>query len=107
MIRQILAQALATRVKDPRVGFVTITGVSVSKDLSHATARVSVMGSEEERSEAMTGLESASGFLRSVIANSADLRITPELHFVLDRGLEHAHRIDKLLNDIKRNEHHS
>lgn len=107
MIQHVLAQALATRVKDPRVGFVTVTGVSVSADLSHATARVSVMGTDEEKENALNGLESARGFLRSVIASASDLRTTPELHFALDRGLEHANRIDELLTDIKRNERES
>ena len=96
-IHQWLAQALATRVKDPRVGFATITGVKVSADISHATVHVSVMGSEEEKSQALDGLGHARGFLRSILAQSADFRTVPELHFVLDRGLEHAQRIDQLL----------
>ena len=104
LIKQILAHALATQVKDPRVGFVTLTNVTVSPDLSHATARVSIMGTDEEKAEAMDGLEHARGFLRSLLARSADLRITPELHFAIDRGLEHASRIDELPADIKRNE---
>ena len=104
LIRQILAQALATRVKDPRVGFVTVTGVTMSADLSHATARVSVMGNDEEKEQALNGLESARGFLRSVIAGAAELRVTPDLHFALDRGLEHASRIDVLLKDLKPSE---
>ena len=100
-IHQWLAQALATRVKDPRVGFATLTRVTVSADLSHATVRVSVMGSEEEKAQAMEGLGHARGFLRSILAQSADFRTVPELHFVLDRGLEHAQRIDQLLADIE------
>ncbi len=104
LIQQTLARALATQVKDPRVGFVTVTNVTVTSDLSHATARVSVMGTEEEKAAAMDGLESARGFLRSLLARAADLRTTPELHFAIDRGLEHASRIDELLADIKRSE---
>ena len=104
LIRQILAQALTTRVKDPRVALVTVTEVTMSADLSHATARVSVMGSDEDKEQALNGLESARGFLRSVIAGAADLRITPDLHFTLDRGLEHASRLDALLKDLKRSE---
>ncbi len=107
MVQQLLAQALTTRVKDPRVGFVTLTGVTVTSDLSHATVRVSVMGTDEEQAEALAGLEHASGFLRSLLARAADLRITPQLHFVIDRGLEHASRIDALLADIKRAESES
>ena len=102
MVQQLLAQALTTRLKDPRVGFVTLTGVTVTSDLAHATVRVSVMGTAEEQAEALAGLEHASGFLRSLLARAVYLRITPELHFVIDRGLEHASRIDAILADIKR-----
>lgn len=104
LLHRILAQALATRAKDPRLEFVTVTAVTVSPDLSHATARVSIMGTEQELEEALRGLEHARGFLRSLIARSAELRITPELHFSIDRGLEHAQRIDQLLNDINQGE---
>ena len=101
LLRQILAQALATRMKDPRLGFATVTRVEVSPDCSHATVHVSVMGTDEERGETLKGLEHARGFLRSLIARTAELRITPELHFVIDRGLEHAQRIDALLRDVE------
>ena len=107
LIRQILAKALTTRVKDPRVGFVTVTGVTVSTDLSHATVRVSIMGNDHEKAEALDGLQHASGYLRSLLAHSTDLRTAPELHFVIDRGLEHAHRIDNLLAEINREESES
>ncbi len=104
LIQQVLAQALATKVKDPRVGFVTVTGVSVSADLAHATIKVSVMGGDDDKDKAMSGLNSARGFLRSIVAGAADLKVTPDLHFTLDRGLEHASRIDELLANIKRAE---
>lgn len=104
LIQQTIADVLASRIKDPRIGFVTVTSVSVSHDLSHAAVRVSVMGSEEEKATAMEGLESARGFLRSTLAQALELRATPELHFHLDRGLEHAARIDELLDQVKRDE---
>ena len=104
LLQQTLAEALANRVKDPRVGFVTLTGVDVSPDGSHATVRVSVMGTEEEKASAMEGLNSARGFLRSHLAHALTLRTTPELHFQLDRGLEHAQRIEQLLAQLRRGE---
>ncbi len=100
LIQQILGRALTTRIKDPRVGFVTVTSVSVSRDLSHATARVSVMGDDQKKADALSGLQHASGYLRSILAQSTDLRTTPELHFVIDHGLEHARHIDQLLSQI-------
>lgn len=101
LIHQILAEALTTRLKDPRIGFVTLTGVTVTSDLSVATARVSILGDEQQKAEALAGLEHASGYLRSLLARAADLRTTPELRFVVDRGLEHARRIDELLTKTR------
>jgi ribosome-binding factor A len=102
LIQETLAEALATHLKDPRVGFVTLTSVSVTPDGSHATVRVSVLGGEDDKGRALEGLEHARGFLRTHLAQRLALRTTPELHFVLDRGLEHAQRIDRILEDLRR-----
>ena len=104
LIQQVVAQALSTKVKDPRVGFVTVTDVTVSADFTHATIQVSVMGDDDDKEKAMSGLESARGFLRTIVAGAADLKVAPDLHFTLDRGLEHASRINELLASVKRNE---
>jgi ribosome-binding factor A len=103
-IRQVIADALAREVRDPRVGFVTVTGVLVTNDLSHARVMVSVSGDEGQKSRAMEGLQSATGFLRSRAARALTTRIVPELHFELDQGVEHAARIEKLLQSIRREE---
>jgi ribosome-binding factor A len=100
-IRQTVAGFLTGNVRDPRVGFVTVTAVEVSADLGHARVRVSVMGTEEEKAKSLEGLASAARFLRAQVAKELPLRTTPELHFELDRGLEHAQRIDQLLRDLK------
>ncbi|HWP38041.1 MAG TPA: 30S ribosome-binding factor RbfA [Gemmatimonadales bacterium] len=102
LVQAAVADALATEVKDPRVGFVTVTGATVAMDASVATIHVSIMGSDDEKAAAMDGLNSARGFLRSRLARSLALRNTPELHFVLDRTLERAARIDRLLDQLKR-----
>jgi ribosome-binding factor A len=104
LIQESVAAAVATSLKDPRVGFVTVTGVTVSPDGGVATVRVSVMGTEEEKARALEGLESARGYLRSRLAESVKLRTIPELRFELDRGLEHAQRINQILADLKRDE---
>jgi ribosome-binding factor A len=101
LIRETLAEALRERVKDPRVGFLTLTQVTVSRDGSHAHVGFSVLGEEAEKTAALEGLESARGFLRTYLARELSLRTTPELHFRLDRGLEHAARIDRLLSELK------
>ncbi len=104
LVQEALAEALTRGIKDPRVGFVTITGVTMSGDGTHAKVRVSVMGDEDAKANAMEGLTSARGYLRSHLARNLPLRSTPELHFVLDRGLDHAARIDAILDQLKQDE---
>ena|SRR5215210_8628294 len=103
-LRQVITDALARQVRDPRVGFVTVTGVLVTPDLSHARVMVSVPGEETEKERGLEGLQSAAGFLRSRAARALSTRIVPELHFELDRGLEHAARINELLEGLRREE---
>jgi ribosome-binding factor A len=103
-VRQVNADALAREVRDPRVGFVTVTNVLVTNDLSHARVLVSVPGDEGEKTRALQGLQSAAGFLRSRAARALTTRTVPELHFELDKGVEHAARIEELLESIRREE---
>ncbi|HKW41392.1 MAG TPA: 30S ribosome-binding factor RbfA [Gemmatimonadales bacterium] len=100
-IRQTVAAFLTSAVRDPRVGFVTVTAVEVSADLAHARVRVSVMGTEQEKATSLEGVASAARFLRAQLARELSLRVTPELRFELDRGVEHAQQIDRVLRDLK------
>ena len=104
-LRQVITDGLAREVRDPRVGFVTVTGVLVTPDLSHARIMVSVPGEPSEQDRALEGLQSAAGFLRSRAARVLTTRSVPELHFELDTGLAHAARINELLDAIRREEH--
>lgn len=101
LIRQTVAAFLTSNVRDPRIGFVTVTGVEVSPDLAHARVRVSIMGAEQEKARSLEGLASAARFLRTQLAHELRLRTSPELRFELDRGLEHAQRIDRVLKELK------
>ena len=101
-LRQVIADALAREVRDPRVGFVTVTAVLVTNELAHARVMVSVPGDDAARARALEGLESAAGFLRSRAARTLTTRTVPELHFELDRGLQHAARINELLEELRR-----
>jgi ribosome-binding factor A len=101
LVRHVVAEFLTGDVRDPRIGFVTVTAVEVSADLSHATVRVSVMGTEDEKARSLEGLGSAARFLRATLARELRLRTSPELHFLLDRGLEHAQQIDRVLKELK------
>lgn len=96
-----LSELLRTRVKDPRVGFASITRVEVSGDLRHAKIFVSVMGSQEEREETMKGLSNASGFLRHELASRLILRYMPEIVFKLDRSIEEGARMLDLIRQVE------
>ena len=101
VVRQTVSTFLAGEARDPRIGFVTVTGVEVTPDLSHAKVRVSVLGTDAERELSLEGLASAAGHLRSQLARTLATRIAPELVFTLDRGLDHAARIDRVLKELK------
>jgi ribosome-binding factor A len=100
-LRQVITDTLAREIRDPRVGFVTVTAVLVTNELSHARVMVSVPGEEADKERALEGLKSAAGFLRSRAARALTTRTVPELHFELDKGLEHAARINQLLDSIR------
>src|SRR5690242_13523609 len=99
-----LSDLLRTRVKDPRVGFASITHVEVSGDLRHAKIFVSVMGNAEEQAETMKALRHASGFLRHELATRIVLRYMPELVFKLDTSIEEGARILALIQQIEQEE---
>jgi ribosome-binding factor A len=98
--REVLAEVLAREVKDPRVGFVTITGVKVSPDLRHARVTVSVLGEDDEVDRSMAGLASAKGYLRSALGKHLRLKYLPEIEFVLDHQSEDALRLAGLLREV-------
>ena len=97
-IRQVLSDALAGDLKDPRVGFVTVTEVNTSPDLRHARVYVSVLGTDAEREATLDGLRSAHGFLQGRIGGELHLKHTPELRFVYDDTAERAARVERLLD---------
>ena len=99
-----VAEMVSAELKDPRVGFATVTGVDLSVDLHHAKVFVSVLGSAEEQQKSLEGLSSAAGYLRHELAQRLTLRRVPELIFVLDRGEEENARLETLLRKLKEQE---
>lgn len=95
-----LGDILNRKIKDPRVGFVTITDVEVTGDLQQATVYLTILGSEEEKEATLTGLSKAKGFIRSEIGHRIRLRKTPELFFEIDHTIETGNRIEKLIRDL-------
>ncbi len=87
-------------VKDARIGAVTVTDVEVTQDLRHATVFVNVTGDDTRKTEALQGLSSAAGFLRSRLGRELRIRRVPELRFRIDRGYERAARISELLSEV-------
>jgi ribosome-binding factor A len=98
-IHEIVAEALEKRIKDPRLGFVTVTDVRVTADLQHATVFYTVLGDDEERAASATALESATGVLRSEVGRGTGVRLTPTLEFVADAVPENAAHIEDLLRE--------
>jgi ribosome-binding factor A len=99
-IRVILAELMVRQVKDPRIGFATITRVELTSDLHHARVYVSVLGNADEQEKTLEGLSSAAGFLRHEIGHQLDLWRAPELTFILDHGAEAGERIEMLLQQL-------
>lgn len=101
-IQRILGEVIQTELQDPRVGFATVTGVSMTPDLLRANVRISVMGSDDDRKATMRALEHARGFLRRRVGEELTLRQVPDLKLHLDTSLDHALRIGELLRDVER-----
>ncbi len=99
-IRQVLGVAVAGEIKDPRVGFTTVTDVKTSPDLSHARVYVSVLGDEQHRQDTLEGLRSAHGFLQGRVAGELRLKRTPTLEFCYDDTSERAQRVNALIDEI-------
>ena len=98
-LREVVSARLAEGLRDPRIGFVTVTSVDTSPDLRHARVYVSVLGSDEDRAATMAGLDSAHGVLQQVVAGELRMKHTPTLEFVFDESIERGMRISKLLDD--------
>lgn len=90
------------RMRDPRIGFATLTGVRLSPDLRHARVHVSVLGTEEAQQQSLRCLAAARRYLRHELAQHLAFRFTPELTFELDRGFEHTSRVEDLLRRAKK-----
>ena len=99
-MRMVLSDAIATDLKDPRVGFVTVTAVKTSPDLRHARVYVSVLGDEDERTASIDGLRSAHGYLQRRLAGELTLKHTPTLTFEYDESVDRGMRISELLDQV-------
>jgi ribosome-binding factor A len=99
-IKKELSLLLQNEFKDPRLGFITVTGVDVTNDLSQATVYLSVLGSDEQKAESLGALARGKGFLRSELGRRIRLRHVPELIFKFDTSVDYGSRIEQLLRQL-------
>lgn len=102
LIKQEVSKMLLKEIKDPRIGFVTVTDVEMTGDLREAKIFVSIMGNEEQVKNSWAGLQSALGFVRREIGHRIRLRFTPFVSFAIDKSLDYGEHIQKLLLQIER-----
>ncbi len=103
-IKEEVGVLIQRELRDPRLGFVTVTRAEVSPDLKYAKIFYSVLGSEEVKKETFRALKRASGFLRRELSHTLRMRYVPELQFEFDVGIEHSERIQRLLNELEEEE---
>lgn len=96
-----ISDIIRRELKDPRLGFITITDAEVTKDLRHATVYVSIMGDEKEKEEGLQVLQRAAGFIRGEFGRRAFLKIIPEIHFKSDKAMVQGVRIFEILQKVK------
>ncbi len=99
-VHEIISELLIKGLKDPRIGFVTVTGVKITDDLHLATVYYSVVGSEDEKKATEKGLNSAKGFIRKEMGRNLRLRYVPDIIFEYDNSLDYGQRIENILNEI-------
>ncbi len=100
-IKKVISDILQKEVKDPSVGFVTVTSVDLSGDLRHAKVFVSILGEKSNQADTLKGLEKATGFVRTELGKRLRLRHVPEIVFQFDDSIEHGDHINKLLKQLR------
>lgn len=101
-LKKELSEIINQKLKNPNVGFVTVTEVEVTGDLSQATVFVTVLGDEKERTKSLEGLEKSKGFMKSEIAHRMDLRIVPDLKFQYDESVDYGNKIERMIAELNK-----
>ncbi len=104
LLKEEISDIILREVKDPRIGFVSLTDVEVSGDLRHAKVFVSVIGSDKERQDTMAGLDQATGFIRKLVGERITVYHTPEIIFRYDDSIEHGIHITQLIKEVRAEE---
>ena len=101
-LRQEISKIVQGEMKDPRVGFITVTKVDLTKDLRYARVYFSILGEDKDKKLALKGLNNAKGYIKGLVADRVKLRFMPEIAFAIDESLEHTKHIYDILDQIKR-----
>jgi ribosome-binding factor A len=101
-IRQEVSRIVQNEMKDPRLGFLTITSVELTKDLRYARIYFSVLGEEKDKKLALKGLKSAKGFIKGLLSDRVKLRYMPDIEFKIDESIEHTRKINDILDRIRK-----
>ena len=101
LLKEEISQIVLREMKDPRIGFVSVTDVEVSGDLRHAKVFISVYGSDEEKKETLEGLQQAKGFVRKLVGERIKIHHTPEIIFRYDDSIENGVHISEIIKDLK------
>lgn len=104
MLKVEISDIIRRELKDPRLGFITVTDAEITKDLRYAKVFISVMGTEAEQQNTLKILQRASGFIRGVFGHRVSMKVIPEIQFRIDTGVQHGMRIFDLLQQIKSDE---
>ena len=99
-IHKVVSELLVKGLKDPRLGFVTITGVKLTTDMRQATVFFTVIGSDDEKRHTEAGLNSARGFIKKEMGQALKMRFTPDIHFKYDTSVEYGYHIESILKEI-------
>ena len=99
--REEISKLLMKGLKDPRIGFVTISRVEITNDLSYAKVFISVLGADREEAASLMGLRNSAGFIRTYLGKALKIRKIPQLSFLLDESLDHAMHIEEILAELK------
>jgi len=102
LLLELVSQLLAKEVSDPRIGQITLTGVEVSQDLKHARVFFSLLTGDRQKAEVLSGLKSATGFIRARVAKEINLRFVPAIEFVYDETQDRVQHIEELLQQVKK-----
>ncbi len=100
-IKDEISVVINQEVRDPRIGFVTVTGAQLSPDLKHAKVFISVFGSDDDKTNSLRALNHAAGYIRHLLGERLNLKFTPELSFLIDEAPEYGAKIEQLIEEIK------